>query len=204
MARIHGLYAVTPDSDQPQRLLQQVAAALAGGARVLQYRDKINEPAVRLDTARQIRALCDATGATFIINDDVQLALACGADGVHVGKDDLALEQARVALPDKIIGVSCYNQLQRAQDMAARGADYVAFGRFFPSKTKPNAAQAELELLRRARVELSLPIVAIGGVTIDNAAQLLAAGADSVAVIDDLFSAADIEARASAYAALFA
>ena len=203
MPQIQGLYAVTPDSDHPEVLLSQVAAVLAGGARVLQYRDKINGNDVRLRVARQLRELCDASGATFIINDDVPLALACNADGVHVGKDDLALEQARDALPGKIIGVSCYNQLQRARDMAARGADYVAFGRFFPSKTKPNAAQAEVELLQQASVELGVPLVAIGGITLDNAPQLIAAGANSLAVINDLFTAADIEARARAYAQLW-
>jgi thiamine-phosphate pyrophosphorylase len=202
--KIQGLYAVTPDSDQPEVLLCQVTEALAGGAAIVQYRDKINDEAVRLNTARQMRDLCDAANAIFIINDDVALAQACNADGVHVGRNDMALERARAALPDKIIGISCYNDLARAHDMAARGADYVAFGRFFPSTTKPDAAPAEVALLRQAKIELNLPIVAIGGITLDNAEQLLSAGAGSVAVINNLFAADDIRQQASRFTALFA
>jgi len=181
-----------------------VRAALAGGARVIQYRDKTRDTARRERQARALAALCRAHGALFVINDDVALARAVAADGVHLGRDDATLAQARAQLgPQAAIGVSCYNELSRALQAQAQGADYVAFGSFFPSRTKPAAVPATLELLRQARALLPLPIVAIGGITPTNGATLLHAGADALAVIEGVFGQTDIDAAAKQYARLF-
>ena len=206
---LRGLYAITPAElcADPARLLAAVAAALRGGAALVQLRDKLGVPAARSANARALADLCHAHGARLIVNDDVALALECGADGVHLGATDGSLAQARAMLgPGAIIGASCGPWLERAQAAAAAGVDYVAFGRFFPSRTKPDAPQATLELLREARGQLDLPICAIGGVTADNGGALLAAGADLLAVVDGLFGAAEpavVEKAASRYARLF-
>jgi thiamine-phosphate pyrophosphorylase len=181
-----------------------VAAALRGGARLVQYRDKSDDNARRLDEATALAALCREQGALLLINDDVELAAASGAHGVHLGKDDVEIATARRRLPgDGLIGISCYNQLERARQAADQGADYVAFGSFFPSPTKPHAARAELDLLRCARLELSLPVVAIGGISPENGAALVRAGADMLAVISAVFAAPDITAAARAFAPCF-
>lgn len=205
MRRLKGLYAITaaelPGED---RLLTAVGAALRGGARLVQYRDKSRDDARRLREARALRALCREYGALFLVNDDVALAAACGADGVHLGRDDLPPAQARALLgPDAVIGVSCYNEFARAEAAQDAGADYIAFGSFFPSATKPAAVPARPELLTRAGRELRLPVCAIGGITPENGAALVRAGADMLAVIRGLFGADNIEARARRYAALF-
>lgn len=203
---LRGLYAITEASLQsPGQLLERVAQALEGGARVLQYRDKSDDAALRLREARGLAELCRAHGVPLIINDDVQLAADSGADGVHLGKDDADPAAARRRLgAQAIIGVSCYNQWQRAQRAAEQGADYIAFGRFFASRTKPAAVQADVQLIARARQELGLPVVAIGGITPHNGVSLVAAGADMLAVVQGVFAAADVRRAAAAYAALFA
>ena len=202
------LYAVTPDglAADPARLLDACAAAVAGGARLLQYRDKRSAPDIRQRNAEALLALCRASGARFIVNDDTALAKAVGADGVHLGKSDGSLTTARVQLgPEALIGASCSSDLARAEAALAAGASYIAFGRFFASNTKPDAPPADPAVLTEARKRYTAPICAIGGVTPDNGALLLSAGADWLAAVDGLFGAgdpADIERRARAYCAL--
>lgn len=203
--RLSGLYVIT-DTELigGARLLPAVEAALRGGARLVQYRDKSQDAARRKQEADALRTLCTAHGALLIINDDVELAGECGADGVHLGKDDAAIQAARIRLGAyAVIGVSCYNDLARAHSAQAAGADYLAFGSFYPSTIKPQAPRATLELLRQVRRELQLPLCAIGGITAENAQPLLAAGADLLAVINDVFATADINAAARQYTALF-
>ena len=191
MLPIKGLYAVTPDVVETALLLAKVETVLAAGARLLQYRNKSADLVKRGEQARALRAVCRRHAATLIINDDVTLARAIDADGVHVGADDPALALAREQLgSQKIIGVSCYDDLQRARAAATQGADYVAFGSFFASAVKPGAVRAPLSVLPAARA-LGVPVVAIGGITLDNAGGLIAAGADAVAVISALFAAPD-------------
>lgn len=202
---IAGLYAVTPDATDTRSLLAQVDAALSGGARVVQYRNKSADARVMMKQARALKTLCARHGVPLIVNDDVDLARAVEAAGVHVGAQDAALATARGILgPSKIIGVSCYNEIDRAREAARGGADYVAFGSFFPSPVKPAAVRAPIELLSQAKRDLALPVVAIGGVTIENAAFLVEAGADALAVISALFAAADVAIAARRFAALFA
>ncbi len=199
---LNGLYVIT-DGSTGDTLLSKVEQALRGGAAIVQYRDKTTDTTRRKQEAIALRSLCQQHHALFIINDDVALAKAVQADGVHVGRDDSALNAAREALGKAaIIGVSCYNQLQLALSAAEQGADYIAFGSFFPSPTKPNAPRATLELLHQARQQLTLPICAIGGITLDNAPDLLANGADMLAVITDVFNSPAIAQQASRYQAL--
>ena len=202
---IHGLYAIADSGYlDAETFVPAVRAALAGGARVIQYRDKKDDAATRERLARELNALCRAHDVPLLVNDDVALAAVVGAAGVHIGRDDPDLAAARAALgPAAIIGVSCYNDLARARAAQAAGADYVAFGRFFPSRTKPQAVPADLKLLRAARAELQIPIVAIGGITPDNGASLIAAGADALAVIEGVFGQPDVATAASRYAQLF-
>ena len=191
MRQIKGLYAVTPDLADTALLVAKVDLVLAAGARLLQYRNKSADDAARREQAAALRDLCRRYGATFIINDDVALAAALDADGVHVGADDAAVSFARDQLGrTKLIGVSCYDDLQRARAAAAQGADYVAFGSFFASSVKPGAVRAPLSVLPAARA-LGLPVVAIGGITLANAGLLIQAGAAAVAVISALFAAPD-------------
>ena len=203
--RIAGLYAVA-DSGYlaADQFVPAVRAALDGGARVIQYRDKKNAPGQRAAVARALNVLCREYGVPLLINDDVTLAAAVGAAGVHLGRDDPDIDAARTALgPTALIGVSCYNELARARAAQAAGADYVAFGRFFASRTKPQAVPATPELLHAARAELKIPVVAIGGITPENGASLIAAGADALAVIEGVFNQPDIRAAAERYARLF-
>ena len=201
---ISGLYAVTPDSADTPGLLVSVEAALAGGARLLQYRNKAASAALRLIQGRALLALCWEYQVPLIINDHLELALALDADGLHLGSDDGSLAEARGRLGDgKILGASCYRRLENALDAQESGVDYVAFGGFFPSTIKPGAVRAPLGLLGEAKQRLSVPVVAIGGVTLDNAPQLIAAGADGVGVISALFEAADIRHAARRFSALF-
>jgi thiamine-phosphate pyrophosphorylase len=203
--RLHGLYVVT-DSGliAPGRLVDAVAAAIRGGARVVQYRDKSDDARRRRAEAGALAALCRERNVLFIVNDDVELAAAVRAGGVHLGRDDPAVAPARAALGERaVIGVSCYNDLERARRLAGEGADYLAFGRFFPSPTKPAAVQAPPDLLGRARAAGLGPLVAIGGITPANAPGLIAAGADMVAVIHGVFGQPDIEAAARAFSTLF-
>ncbi|HEY5635921.1 MAG TPA: thiamine phosphate synthase [Burkholderiales bacterium] len=200
--RLRGLYAITPECADSAQLLERAAEALAGGVVVLQYRSKQADAARRLREARALAALCAARDAVFIVNDDVELAAAVNAHGVHLGRDDGDPAAARARLPRGLIGVSCYDQSQLARDAVACGADYVAFGSVFTSPTKPGAVRAPLALFGQAK-PLGVPLAAIGGITLDNAPSLIAAGADLLAVISDLFESPDVRARARAYAALF-
>lgn len=205
-----GLYAVTPDTlaEDPARLLAACSAALEGGALLLQYRDKRSPAARREQNAAALLALCQAHGARLIINDDAALAARIGADGAHLGASDGSLTAARALLgPDALIGASCGNALARTEAAIAAGASYVAFGRYFPSRTKPDAPPASLDTLIAARHALAVPLCAIGGITPDNGAPLVAAGADWLAAVDGLFGdgePAGISRRARAYCALFA
>lgn len=200
---ISGLYAVTPDITDTNSLIRKVGRVLEGGARVVQYRNKTADENQRLAQARALVALCDEFGVPLIVNDSVEVARAGGAGGVHLGAEDAGIADARARLGgDKIIGVSCYTSIERALDAERAGADYVAFGSFFASSVKPVAPRASLTVLHEAKSKLRIPIVAIGGVTPDNAPQLIAAGADAVAVISGLFDA-DVRLAARRFTALF-
>ena len=201
---IKGLYALTPDSTDTEDLLRRVRQALTGGVRVLQYRNKIADAAVRSTQAYALRELTREFGVLFIVNDDARLAALVGADGVHLGAMDGEIKTARALLgSNKRIGVSCYNQLTLAHSAVPAGADYVAFGAFYPSTMKPDAVVATLDLLRQARSTLNVPVVAIGGIRADNGAVLVQAGADALAVISAVFDAADIKLAAQNLAKIF-
>jgi thiamine-phosphate pyrophosphorylase len=196
-----GLYGITngPRDD----LLAVAHAALEGGAAMLQYRDKTCDRHRRLREARALAALCYGFEAPLIVNDDVELARDCGAAGVHLGEDDTAIADARALLgTNAIIGVSCYDSLQRARDAARAGVNYLAFGAFFPTSTKAVTRRATTALLREAR-SLGLPLVAIGGITPDNGGSLIPAGADFLAAISALFDTRDVRATARQFTALF-
>lgn len=203
-ALLRGLYAVTPDDRLLPRLSAMVSMVLRGGGRIVQYRNKSAPPPLRRAQAAELLRICRAVGALLIVNDDLPMALEIGADGVHLGAEDGDLAAARAALgPDRILGVSCYNDLARGAAAAQAGADYLAFGSVFPSLTKPDAVHAPLSLLTEARRRFALPLGAIGGINLDNADQVRAAGADMVAVITDLFDAMDVSARAEAFQGIF-
>jgi thiamine-phosphate pyrophosphorylase len=200
--KLRGLYAITPDIDDRRRLRELVSQALEGGIAALQYRCKSLPSSLRLEEASALAALCRAKGVLFIVNDDPGIAIAADADGVHLGKDDDDLASARAKLAGKLLGASCYDSLAAARAAVAAGADYVAFGSVFPSPTKPGAVRAPLTLFAQAK-PLGVSLVAIGGIDLENAPQVLAAGADALAVISDLFDAPDVAARARAYGKLF-
>ncbi len=204
--RLRGLYAITPDADDSVALLERIRQALEAARpaalAALQYRNKRASPARRESEARSLAALCREHRVPFIVNDDLALALAVGADGLHLGRDDGDLRAARRELGAKLLGASCYDSLERAHIAVAAGADHVAFGSVFPSPTKPAAVRAPIALFRDARA-LDVPLIAIGGITLRNAPEVIRAGADCVAVISDLFDSPDIAARARAYARLF-
>ena len=201
-----GLYAITDPLLIPDdRLTSAVEQALLGGARMIQYRDKSHDAARRRAQAGALNELCQRHRVPLIINDDVDLAAQIGAAGVHVGKDDPTFAAARARLGESaIIGVSCYDRLDLALEAARAGADYVAFGALFPSPTKPTEIRAPIALLRKARAVLNLPIVAIGGITPDNAPLLLDVGADALAIVSGVFGQSDIQAAARRFATLFA
>lgn len=204
MHKLRGLYAITPEQPDGARLLRDVEAALAGGCRIVQYRDKISAMPEQVARAHALRTLTRRFDACLLINDDLALTRLVDADGTHLGGDDGNLAAARVILgPKKILGASCYADFSAAQSAAAAGADYVAFGAIYPSPTKPLAARATVDLFLQAKTTLTVPTCAIGGITLANAAPLIAAGADLLAVITDLFNAPDIAARAAAYQRLF-
>lgn len=202
--QIRGLYAITPDESNTVELLRKVRLALQGGARILQYRNKTVGAELQLSQAKVLRDLCSEFSVTYIVNDDPQLALKVNADGVHLGGEDGSVALARSILGEtKIIGVSCYNDLSLAHAAVRLGADYIALGTFFLSNTKPNAKKAEINLLAMAKKECNLPIVAIGGITKINGAELINAGADSLAVISALWNASDIQNSAQEFSTLF-
>lgn len=199
-----GLYLVTPDWEDTARLLAAAEAALEGGARMLQYRHKSAAAGLRREQASGLLALCRRHGVPLIINDHVDLCLALDADGVHVGGTDVPVREARRAVgPSKIVGVSCYGELQRARDARAAGASYLAFGGFYPSLVKRYTFRTGFDLVREARAEFDLPLVVIGGMTPENAAPLVGRGADMVAAISAVFAAADPKAAAQSFGALF-
>ncbi len=197
-----GLYAITPDVASTDALARMATEALRGGVDFLQYRNKCADAGLRKEQAQMLLRVSRAANVPLIINDDVALAAEIDADGVHVGRDDGEVAAARRSLPGKLLGASCYASLEIARAAITDGADHVAFGSVFASGTKPGAQRAPLELFAHAR-SLGVPLVAIGGITFDNTALVLAAGADCVAVITDLFGAPDIAARAALYRSLF-
>ena len=201
---LRGLYAITPECRDRDRLLAGVEAALRGGCHFVQYRDKSSAAPERVARAHALRRLTLDFDARLLINDDLALTFLVRADGIHLGRDDGNLVAARAILgPDRLLGASCYGDFALARKAAAAGADYVAFGAVFPSLTKPNAASAAVDLFFRAKTALTSASCAIGGITLAKAPALIAAGADLLAVITDLFSAPDIAARATAYQHLF-
>ena len=219
---VAGVYAITPDSLDTALLLSLSAAMLEAGVRTIQYRRKLTPAASQLVEARQLQALAASHGANLIINDDLALALAVGASGVHWGRDDVGASSVESLAKDikaarakaaevglgapLIVGISCYNEFARAELAAEAGADYVAFGSMFPSSTKPLATVAPVALITRAKRKFEIPVVAIGGITRDNASSLIEAGVDAVAVITDLYSATDqrqIAERVKAFERLF-
>jgi thiamine-phosphate pyrophosphorylase len=202
--KMRGLYAITPETPDGTRLLADVEAALAGGCRLVQYRDKTSAAPERVARAQALRRLTLAHNARLVINDDMALTVLVKADGVHLGREDGNLAAARAILgPTRLLGASCYADFSAAQQAATAGADYVAFGAVHPSATKPNATSAAVDLFFQAKTALAAASCAIGGITLNNAPALIAAGADLLAVITDLFSAPDIAARAAAYQHLF-
>jgi thiamine-phosphate pyrophosphorylase len=202
--RISGIYALTPETEDTSELLAKVTAVLNGGVAFVQYRNKIGVRALQREQCAELLARTRASDASLIVNDSSKLALEVGADGVHLGQGDDSVEEARTRLgPDRIIGVSCYNDMERARAAQAAGADYVAFGSFFASPTKPAAVRAPIDLLRSAKAELNLPVVAIGGINKGNAQALIEAGADALAIISALFESNDIEKETRAFTRLF-
>lgn len=203
-AEIRGLYAITPDEIDTGKLVRKVRQALAGGARMVQYRNKAADAMVRREQGAALLALCRAADVPLIVNDDVDLAASLGADGLHIGREDVSIAEARTRLGrDKLLGASCYDQLDLAVRACGAGADYVAFGSTFPSATKPGATRAPLTLFREAKARLTCPVVAIGGITTENARAVIEAGADAVAVISALFDAPEVGRCAREFANLF-
>ena len=201
--KLAGLYAITPDEPSTQVLARKVGQALQGGAAIVQYRNKSASPDLRREQGLALAALCREAKACFIVNDDLALALELDADGLHLGAEDGDLVLARKQLgSEKLLGASCYDRIDLAQAAVQASVDYLAFGSVFGSLTKPAAVRAPLAIFAEARRRFSLPLVAIGGITLQNAPQVFAAGADAVAVISDLFDAADIAERAAGFTRL--
>ncbi len=195
---IAGLYAITPDLADTELLCQMVEASILGGARVVQYRNKVADQKLRIKQSLALLEVCRKHEIPFIINDHVELCLSIDADGVHIGGDDGNIAAIKNMIgEDKILGVSCYGEFARAEAAEKAGADYVAFGACFPSSTKPNAPRAELDLFTQAK-KLNLPSVAIGGITLENAASVAEAGADAIAVIGELFKQEHDKIRSTA------
>lgn len=202
--RLRGLYAVTPDWLDTDRLAAAVRDAVTGGAVLVQYRNKVADPALRRRQASILQEICVAGGVPLVINDDLDIALETGAAGLHVGRDDASARAARVRLgAGRLLGVSCYSQIGRVDAAITAGADIVGIGAMFASATKPSAVQAPLALLSEA-CSRGVTVAAIGGITLGIAPELIRAGADLLAVIADLFDNPDVAARAAAYAELFA
>lgn len=202
---LSGLYVITDDKLSGSCLLEHVQQAINGGARIVQYRTKTKRAAaVKEMTARSLLELCRNHRVPLLINDDVELAISIGADGVHLGQTDTTLKQARQQLgAGAIIGLTCHDSLALALQAERQGASYVAFGRFFASQTKPDASATNISLLTQAKQQLTIPICAIGGITTDNAPELIDAGADLLAVIHGVFAQENIEQAAHAYTTLW-
>lgn len=187
-SKIAGLYAITPDLEDTARLCQMVEASILGGASVVQYRNKVANEALRFAQASALLPICRQHQTPFIINDHLDLFLALDADGLHIGGDDGDIRATKQHIgQNKLLGVSCYTDFANAEKAEKAGADYVAFGACFPSNTKPHAPRAELSLFTQAKA-LSVPAVAIGGITLENADSLIKAGASAIAVIGELFN----------------
>jgi len=202
---LKGLYAITDTEAFNQFGVENtINQLIEGDAQVIQFRDKLNSHSTRKSQCLLIQEICSQSGTTFIINDDVKLAKEVNADGVHLGKNDCSVANAREQLgSDKIIGLSCYNQLNLAINAQKDCADYIAFGSFFPSQTKPDANSVSIAFLEQATSQLSIPICAIGGITYANAKILVKAGADLVAVITDLYRSEHIKSNALALSKIF-
>jgi thiamine-phosphate pyrophosphorylase len=199
-----GLYLVTPDWDDTQQLLQVTETALHGGVAMIQYRHKTATPEMRLEQAECLLALCRSYKCPLIINDHVDLCIALDADGVHVGGKDASVAEARDALgADKIVGASCYGDLQLARDAYQAGASYVAFGGFYASRVKEYPVTTSPDIIRQAKAEIPLPCIVIGGMTPENAAPLVACGADMVAAISSVYMAGSPELTAHRFGELF-
>jgi len=205
LLRLSGLYPISDASLMPyEELPFALELIFHHGVTLFQLRDKSADKSHIVQTCKQIRSLCDEYGALFIVDDDVEFALKVGADGVHLGKDDVPIDEARSVLGvDKIIGISCYGDINRAVEAQKHGADYVAFGAFYPSTTKPNAPVVNKNVLMSARELLDIPVCAIGGITDTNASQLIGAGADMVAVVSDIWSANDLRQKIENYRKIF-
>lgn len=205
LSPLRGVYAITDENLLAgPALFTAVELALQTGLALLQYRNKSADWSSRCEEAKQLLQLCRRYDTPFLINDDVTLCVEVGADGVHLGQADSRLEEARERLgKSAIIGITCHSDLNLAKRAEAAGADYVAFGRFFPSLTKPNAPPASFDILQQAKAQLSIPIVAIGGINTENGQALVTAGADMLAVIHSLFASTDVAATTKALNALF-
>ena len=201
---IRGLYAITPDSVDLNTLIQKTQLAIEGGAFMVQYRSKIQNRDVKMQQCAAILRLCREYDVPCIVNDDVEICRVLKADGVHLGeKDDNIAEVRHILGEDAIIGSSCYDQLNRAKQAQKEGASYVAFGAVFPTPTKPNAPRATLELLREAKSEIQIPIVAIGGITMNNAHDVIETGIDAIAVITNLYESNSIKETAETLSQMF-
>lgn len=203
---LKGLYAITDQVLTPYsngKIFELVELALRNGAKILQLRDKTTPTETLLPISQELKLLCHDYDALFIINDRLDLAKEVKADGVHIGKEDISLEVAKAEFTKGIIGVSCYGDLSRAQRAEALGADYVAFGSFYPSPTKPQSEVISKDILRKAKEILKIPICAIGGITLERAEELITLGADMLAVVSDLWCHTSVEARARAYREIF-
>ncbi len=202
--RVKGLYALTPDQLDTDKLLRMSEQALSGGVSVLQYRNKIANVSLRRVQAKLLRQLCDQYETLFIINDHIDLVTLVDADGMHIGAEDVSVMTARQHLGrDKIIGASCYNQIDLAITAVEEAVDYVAFGAFFSSTTKPDATAVSIDFLAKARSHISVPVVAIGGINLQNAAELIRQGCDAIAVCGALFHQPNIMASAQQFCRLF-
>mgnify|MGYP001562802172 FL=1 len=202
---ISGLYAITPDLENTNDLLNKVQQALEGRVQLIQYRNKLANEILRRKQAKLLLQLCREYGIPLIINDHLDLAIEIDADGLHVGQDDISVTKARNQFgQDKIIGASCYNNLNLAVQAEKEGADYVAFGAFFSSLTKPNTISVTMDLVDQAKKKISLPIVAIGGIKLANARTVIQGGCAAVAVCNDLFHTENIKTTATQYSQLFA
>ncbi len=203
-SKLQGLYVITDPALCGTNIINKVEQAISGGAQIVQYRNKAAGQQQQLDEAKALQTLCQKYHRIFIINDDIALAKAVNADGIHLGRTDKAIHTAREQLGnEKIIGVTCHSDLNAAKEAQSQGADYIAFGRFYPSHTKPSAPPAKIDILQQAQSQLQRPIVAIGGITIENAATLITAGADMLAVIHAIFGQENIKQSAQNLSQLF-
>ncbi|WP_353684803.1 thiamine phosphate synthase [Thermodesulfovibrio sp. 3907-1M] len=204
MLKLKGLYVITDEKLTPyDKILEMVEEALKGGAKIVQLRDKTNSDNFLMSYGFLLKELCEKYNAYFIVNDRVDLAMKLNAHGVHIGKEDTDISEVKQNLKNKIIGVSCYNELERAKIMESLGASYVAFGSFYPSSTKPEAKVVEKSIIQEAKKVLSIPICVIGGLNVQRAKELIRLGADIVAVVSDIWTAPSIQKRAEEYKNLF-